>query len=155
VTLTVVGTPSQSYVPGLVGQPSSAAAGLLSQAGLSLGSQSSACSNSYGSGIIVGSSPASGTATTPGSSVDITVSNGACQVTVPAFSGQTVGDYQSTLSSINLVSAGGANCNNPASTVTGTNPPPGTQVQSGSTVTLTCAPPATTTSTTAPTTTTT
>jgi serine/threonine-protein kinase len=147
VTLTVVGTPSQAYVPSLVGQQASAAAGLLSQAGLSLGSQSSACSNSYGAGIIVGSSPDSGTATTPGASVDITVSNGACQVTVPAFAGQTVGDYQATLSSINLVSAGGANCNNPASTVTATSPPPGTQVQSGQTVTLTCAPPTTTSST--------
>jgi serine/threonine-protein kinase len=147
IALTVVGTPTVSYVPTLVGQQSSQASALLSQAGLSLGSETQACSNSYGSGIIISSTPSAGQGATPGSAVGVTVSSGPCQVTVPAYSGQTVGAYESALAGLNLTPSGGANCSQ-TSTVIGTSPAPGTSVQSGSTVVLTCQPPTTTSSTT-------
>ena len=145
ITLTVVASPTAVPVPTLTGQPSSQAAALLSQANLTLGSQSTACSSSYGKGIIVSSNPGAGQTVAPQSAVSITVSSGPCTIYVPSPNGATVQAYESTLSGLGLVASGGANCSNMAATVTAVSPSPGSQVQSGSTVVMTCMAPTTTT----------
>jgi serine/threonine-protein kinase len=140
VTLTVVAGQQYAYVPTLVGQPASQAGQLLVNASLSLGSQGQACSDSYGSGIIVSSSPASGSQLSVGASVSITVSSGPCQVTVPAVTGGTLAVAESKLNNANLSPSPGATCNDQSAMVTNQNPLAGTTVQAGASVNLTCTP---------------
>jgi len=135
VTLTVVGAPTSVTVPTLLGQPASSAASILSQANLTLGSQSSACSNSYGTGIIIGSSPASGSSVAPQSAVNITVSTGSCNLYVPDVRGQTVSQANATLQGVGLV--GLTSCSQDQ-VVTSTSPVGGQPASAGEQITLSC-----------------
>ncbi len=143
VTLTVVGSPSQVPVPALVGQSAASAATTLAGSNLTLGSQSSACSSSYGKGLIVSTDPGAGAQVAANSAVNITVSSGPCTVYVPAFAGQTVAQYNQTLSGQGLV--GSTSCGQ-EDTFHSVSPSPGTAVKAGATVTMSgCVPPTTTT----------
>jgi beta-lactam-binding protein with PASTA domain len=142
VTLTVVGSPSQVPVPALVGQPASAAANTLAGSNLTLGTQSSACSSSYGKGLIVSTDPGAGAQVAANSAVSIVVSSGPCTVYVPAFAGQTVAEYNQALASQGLV--GSTSCGQ-SDTFHSVSPSPGTAVRAGATVTMSGCVPATTT----------
>jgi eukaryotic-like serine/threonine-protein kinase len=143
VTLTVVGNPAQVNVPSLVGQPADGAAAALAGANLALGTQSTACSSSYGKGLVASTSPAAGSAVAAGTAVNVVVSSGPCTVYVPNPSGQTVAQYNQALSAQGLVGSTSCRQND---TFTATSPAPGTAVAAGSTVSMTgCVPPSTTT----------
>ena len=105
ITLTVVASPTAVPVPTLTGQPSSQASALLSQANLTLGSQSTACSDSYGKSLIVSSNPSSGQNVAPQSAVNITVSSGPCSTVVPDVSGETVSQAVITLQNVGLTAS--------------------------------------------------
>ncbi len=142
VALTVVATPTSVIVPTLLGQQASQAGAILGQANLNLGAQTTACSNSYGTGIITSSNPPSGSSAPPSSSVDIVVSSGFC-TSVPGFGATTTyAEYQIALNDSHLVPS--SSCL-PVYLVTATNPPPGTQLSYGNSVQVTCTPPVTST----------
>jgi serine/threonine-protein kinase len=150
VTLTVSGTQTSVSVPGVVGQSPARAGSLLQQAGLTVGSQSTACS-SQPNGVVSGQNPASGASVPPNTSVNLVVSSGNC-VSVPGVVGQSQSAATSAITGAGLVAnttfdttcAGGAQPGN----VDSQSPGSGAQVNSGSTVNISVCEATTTTTTT-------
>jgi beta-lactam-binding protein with PASTA domain/tRNA A-37 threonylcarbamoyl transferase component Bud32 len=150
VTLTVSGTQTSVSVPGVVGQSPARAGSLLQQAGLTVGSQSTACS-SQPNGVVSGQNPAGGASVPPNTSVNLVVSSGNC-VSVPGVVGQSQSAATSAITGAGLVAnttfdttcAGGAQPGNVDSQTPGS----GAQVNSGSTVNISVCQATTTTTTT-------
>ena len=158
VTLTIVAQPNTVAVPSVVGVSVGDASGLIGQQGLSVGTTSSACSNNYAKGIVTASSPAGGQQVNPGTSVNLTVSSGSCQVVVQSVVGMSQGSATSTLQGQGLsvtatTATTGCTITNVGVVVSQT-PGGGSSVQAGASVTIAvcpAAPPTTsTTTTTAP-----
>ena len=158
VTLTIVAQPNTVAVPSVVGVSVGDASGLIGQQGLSVGTTSSACSNNYAKGIVTASSPAGGQQVNPGTSVNLTVSSGSCQVVVQSVVGMSQGSATSTLQGQGLsvtatTASTGCTITNVGVVVSQT-PGGGSSVQAGASVTIAvcpAAPPTTsTTTTTAP-----
>ena len=78
VVLTV-STQTSVSVPSVVGQSPARAGSLLQQDGLSVGSQSNACS-SQPSGVVSAQNPSAGVSVGPGTAVNLVISNGNCVV---------------------------------------------------------------------------
>jgi serine/threonine-protein kinase len=159
VVLTVSNTQTSVSVPSVLGQSPASAGATLRGAGLSIGSQSSACSSQYGQGVVSSQTPGVGATEPPNTPVNLVVSTGNC-ATVPGVVGQSVGAAQTAISGAGLVAnttydttcANGAQPGN----VDSQNPAASAQVASGSSVTISvCQPATTTTTTTTPTSTTT
>jgi beta-lactam-binding protein with PASTA domain len=150
VALTVSGTQSTVSVPSVVGQSPARAGSILSQANLTVGSQSTACS-SEPNGVVSSQSPAGGANVQPNTPVNLVVSSGNC-VPVPGVVGQSQSAATSAISGAGLVAnttfdttcAGGAQPGN----VDSQSPGSGAQVNSGSTVNISVCQAATTTTTT-------
>jgi eukaryotic-like serine/threonine-protein kinase len=157
VLLTVSDTQTTVSVPSVVGQSPARAGSILTQAGLNVGSQTTACS-SQPNGAVSSQSPASGADVPPNTSVNLVVSSGNC-VSVPGVVGQSQGAATSAISGAGLVAnttfdtacGGGAQPGN----VDNQSPAPGAQVNSGTTVNISICQATTTTTTTSTTTTTT
>ena len=140
VTITVGEGPGTVEVPDVANITPVQARGVLEEAGLRLGSQSTTPSDSVPEGSIVSQSPKAGSEAEPGSSVAVTISSGPSQVTVPDVTGQdwitAAQNLQTAGLSVNrnvtMVSS-----NRPENEVLSTNPEAGTQVPPGTTVTLT------------------
>jgi beta-lactam-binding protein with PASTA domain len=155
VTLTVSGTQSTVSVPSVVGQSPARAGSILTQANLSVGSQTTACS-SQPNGVVSAQSPASGANVPPNTPVNLVVSTGNC-VPVPGVVGQSQSAATSAITGAGLVAnttfdtscAGGAQPGN----VDSQTPAAGAQVNSGTTVNISVCQAATTTTTTTTTTT--
>ncbi|MGH9046288.1 MAG: Stk1 family PASTA domain-containing Ser/Thr kinase [Acidimicrobiales bacterium] len=140
VTLSVPKPTNAVEVPNLIGLTPSEAAAQLTPAGLSVGSQTQACSNSVRSGDVSGSSPAFGTSVGRGTAVNLTLSSGPCQVTVQNVVGDSSTAGTSALQGQGLTVA-------PASTTTcdssengnivAQSPPGGTTVSLPATDTIT------------------
>jgi serine/threonine protein kinase len=157
VTLTVSGTQSTVAVPSVVGQSPARAGSILTQANLTVGSQTTACS-SQPNGVVSAQSPATGANVPPNTPINLVVSTGNC-VSVPGVVGQSQSSATSAITGAGLVAnttfdttcAGGAQPGN----VDSQTPAAGAQVNSGTTVnisvcqsaTTTTVPPSTTTST--------
>ncbi len=151
VQLTVSGTQTSVLVPSVLGQSPTAAGGTLARAGLTVGSQSSECSNGYASGQVSAQNPGAGASVPPNTPVNVAVSNGPC-VQVPSVIGQSQSSASTAISGVNLVPnfTTDTTCANGAQpgTVDSQTPAGGAQVQSGSTVNMSVCSPATTTTTT-------
>jgi len=155
VALTVSGTQTSVSVPSVVGQSPARAGSVLQQAGLTVGSQSTACS-SQPNGVVSAQNPSSGASVPPNTSVNLVVSSGNC-VSVPGVVGQSQSAATSAITGAGLVAnttfdttcAGGAQPGN----VDSQGPAAGAQVNSGSTVNISVCQSATTTTTTTTTTT--
>jgi beta-lactam-binding protein with PASTA domain len=151
VQLTVSGTQTSVLVPSVLGQSPTAAGGTLARAGLTVGSQSSECSNGYASGQVSAQNPGSGASVPPNTPVNVAVSNGPC-VPVPSVIGQSQSSASAAVSAANLVPnfTTDTTCANGAQpgTVDSQTPAGGAQVQSGSTVNMSVCSPTTTTTTT-------
>ena len=140
VTITVGEGPGTVEVPDVANITPVQARGILEEADLRLGSQSTTPSDSVPEGSIVSQSPKAGSEAEPGSSVAVTISSGPSQVTVPDVTGQdwitAAQNLQTAGLSVNrnvtMVSS-----NRPENEVLSTNPEAGTQVPPGTTVTLT------------------
>ena len=147
VTLTVSGTQSTVAVPSVVGQSPARAGSILTQANLTVGSQTTACS-SQPNGVVSAQSPASGANVPPNTPVNLVVSTGNC-VSVPGVVGQSQSSATSAITGAGLVAnttfdttcAGGAQPGN----VDSQTPAVGAQVNSGTTVTISVCQSATTT----------
>lgn len=138
VTIVVGKGPATVQVPDLTGMSPSDAAKALSDAGLNLGNQSEAPSNTVAKGMIIAQNPSPGTSVAPNTAVSVTVSSGPQKVAVPNVQGQTVGEATQTLADAGL-SVGGARTqqsSQPAGTVISTSPGQGSKVNPGTPVTL-------------------
>ena len=155
VVLTVSNVQSSVPVPSVLGQSPATAGATLRGDGLSVGSQSNACSSQYPSGVVSSQSPAPGVSVQPNAGVNLVISTGTC-VQVPNVVGQSASSAQSAITGLGLVAnqttdttcAGGAQSGN----VDTQSPAAGTQVNSGTTVTISVCQSATTTTTTSTTT---
>ncbi len=157
VLLTVSGNQTQVSTPSVVGQSPANAGSILNQAGLRVGSQSSACSGQP-NGVVSAQNPASGVSVPPNTAVNLVVSSGSC-VSVPGVVGQSQGSATSAITGAGLVAntTFDTGCPNGAQpgTVDSQNPAPNAQVNSGSTVNISVCQSSTTTTTSSTTTTTT
>jgi serine/threonine-protein kinase len=157
IALTVVGTQTSVSVPSVLGLSPAAAGASLSHSNLQIGSQTSACSSQYATGLVSAQNPAPGTNVQPNSAVNIVIANGNC-VTVPNVLGQSQSSAQSAITAQGLVAnttfdTGCANNAQPGN-VDGQDPAANAQVASGSTVNISVCQPQTTTTTTSSTSTT-
>jgi beta-lactam-binding protein with PASTA domain/tRNA A-37 threonylcarbamoyl transferase component Bud32 len=161
VKLTVSGTQSSTNVPSVVGISPAAAGSLLASQNLTVGSQSSVCSGSAGTGLVAGQSPAAGTQVAPNTPVNLQVSTGPCTAVVPGVVGssqaqavaaiQAVSGLSASVATVDCTSSGGT-----PGTVQSQTPTGGSTVNTPATVTLNvCGQNTTTTSTSSTTTTTT
>ena len=80
--------PCQVIVPNLVGQSESAAESAIIAAGLVVGEKTNSCSATIPSGHVISQIPTSGAAIPSGASVNLVISTGLCQSTVPNVIGQ-------------------------------------------------------------------
>ena len=136
VTIVVSAGGESVQVPNVTGQSRGAAEATLSGAGLgvSVAEQASQATP----GIVIGQSPAAGTTVDSGSTVTITVAVEQPVVTVPGVVGSSADAAVSTLrgAGLNAVSETAAS-SEPAGTVIGQSPAGGTEVSSGTTVSIT------------------
>ncbi len=130
------GNGNTASVPSVVGQTQAQAVSSVKKAGLNPVVVKVPSSDKVG--IVVSSNPQFGTKVAPHSNVTLRVSAGPKKVTIPNVVGQSEGSAQSTLQGLGL---NVTTKTDPTSTlgqgkVAKTNPPQGTQVKQGSTVTL-------------------
>ena len=140
VTLTVSQPATTVSVPNVVGQTQAQAGQQLGAVSLTVGSSSTACSNSIGDGLVVSTSPAAGTPVAKDSAVNLVVSRGSCQVVVSNVVGQSQSAATSTLLGQGLVvnAQPSTNCSPTQNgSVVNQNPPAGTTVANGSQVAIT------------------
>src|SRR5271155_867750 len=103
VALTVSGTQSVVSVPSVIGQSPARAGSILTQAGLGVGSQSTAtgCSGQQ-AGSVSAQSPGAGANVPPNTPVNLVLSNGTC-VSVPGVVGQSQSAATSAITGAGLV----------------------------------------------------
>ncbi len=152
VALTVSGTQSSVSVPGVIGQSPARAGSLLTQAGLTVGSQTTATAcSTQPSGSVSAQSPGAGASEPPNTPINLVVSNGTC-VTAPGVVGQSQSAATSAITGAGLVAntTFDSACPNGAQpgNVDSQNPAGSAQVYSGSTVNISVCQSATTTTTT-------
>jgi serine/threonine-protein kinase len=94
-----------------------------------------AFSDTVASGTVIGTEPKGGGTAQPGTQVRIIVSKGPDVVTVPAVRGQSLDAASAALQAAGLSSAV-SGAYRPGATVRATDPPAGTTVKRGATVTL-------------------
>jgi serine/threonine-protein kinase len=141
VTLTVATAKTTALVPDLTGMTTSDASLTLSDLGLTLGSQTPAPSDTYDPGQIISQAIAPETPVPVGTPIDVTVASGPASVTLTDLTCQPYGAAKAELKQLGLVDAFGGTrpvlpqCSN-KNFVAFQEPPAGTQVPRGSTVTL-------------------
>jgi len=96
VTLTVSSGPADVVVPSLVGLSQAVAGQTLANAGLNVGNVTSVASSTQPAGLVVSSSPGTGSTVPPGSSVDFAVSTGPPPPTTTTTTSSTTTTTSST-----------------------------------------------------------
>jgi serine/threonine-protein kinase len=141
VTLTVSQGPGNVSVPSVAGLTQAAAKRRLRVAGLKVGSVQQETSQTVPAGHATRTDPASGYPLPVGSAITLYVSSGKPKVTVPDVTGQTVADARTNLTRAGFVVLTVDQTSNNATpgTVLSENPPGGSQVAQGATITLTIA----------------
>jgi len=141
VVLSVSKSTTTVAVPNVTGRTAIQAASTLGAKGLQAGSSTSQCSNTYGKGLVVSTSPTAGTQVGKSSTVNLVVSSGPCQAVLPNVVGQTPTAAKTTLESkgfTNVTTATTATC--PPSTngkVVKQSPTAGTSATTSSSVVVT------------------
>ena len=137
LVLLVSSGPVQVAVPNVVGQPQAAATTALKGAGFVV-NVSSAASPTVATGNVITTNPPANTQRAKGSAVQLVVSTGKPQVTIPYLVGDTPAQAGQTLGALGLkvYQANEASPAVPTGEVTRTNPPSGSQVQIQSHVTI-------------------
>ncbi|CAN5708336.1 Stk1 family PASTA domain-containing Ser/Thr kinase [soil metagenome] len=130
--------PELISIPNLYGYTLDEAAAELRSIGLQLGGSDRAPDNDVAEGGIIGQSSAAGTAVEPGTSIDVTVSSGPEQTTVPDVAGDNLQEAQGKITDAGFTytTLSSQNTQWPAGTVLYTDPTAGTQLESGSNVTI-------------------
>ena len=83
--------PCLVQVPDVTGQARAAAESAITGAGLTVGTVTQQWSDAVSTGNVISTDPVGGTQVHPGSAVNLVVSTGPCQVTVPDVTGQSQG----------------------------------------------------------------
>jgi beta-lactam-binding protein with PASTA domain/predicted Ser/Thr protein kinase len=137
VVLLVSGGPVEVQVPDVVGKTQEQATTILQQAGFTV-NVSQQNSNSVPVGTVITTNPTPGTTVGQGSAVQIVVSNGKQQVTIPSVVGQSPSAAGQTLGQLGLQvrQSSEPSSSIAAGEVTRTDPPAGATVPVGSTVTV-------------------
>ena len=138
VDVTVSTGPEEVTVPNLYGYNVANAETALANAGLELGTVEEAQTSEVAEGIIFEQSQTSGATAQPGDAIDVTVSAGPEQITVPNLVGDDVVTAQRELTDLGFVySTQGVESNEPAGTVISTDPASGVELDPGAEVFLT------------------
>jgi serine/threonine-protein kinase len=98
INLTVSSTQTSVSVPNVVGFTQTSAGGTLAGDNLTVGSQTTACSQQVSTGNVAQQSPQAGTQVPPQTPVNLVVSSGPCSATVPNVVGEMQGAAQSAIS---------------------------------------------------------
>lgn len=137
VTLKVSGGPGQAEVPDVTGLSQAEAESELEDAGFNASIKSESSSD-VDSGLVISTDPAGGEMARRGSTVTVTVSTGVEQVKVPPLVGETLNAARQQLSAVGLdFSSSQQTSDRPKGEVIRQSPNAGTEVDPGSTVTLT------------------
>jgi len=161
ITIYVLSPNADFGVPKLAGDTTNQAAGVLGQYNLTVGTTTTACSNTYGIGEVIGSNPAEGAFVNAGDQVSLITSTGYCKVRVPSVIEESQAQATATLTGdsfvVNVSPTDPSTCSpSQINTVTAESPFIGTYVPYKSVITISvCDASTETTSTTIPTTTTT
>jgi serine/threonine-protein kinase len=138
LVLVVSSGPVQVPVPNVAGQPEATAASTLQQAGFVVTSTTTT-SNTVPAGSVIGTNPPAGTKRAKGSQVQLVVSTGKQQVAIPSLVGQTPAAAGQALGELGLVvgdSPSEPSSSVPFGRVTRTDPPAGSKLPIGSSVTV-------------------
>jgi beta-lactam-binding protein with PASTA domain len=140
VNLTLSTGPCEVIVPNVVGTTESSAQSAILKYGLVVGTKTWQCSATVAAGRVISQSPSAGTSVASGSPVNMTISSGPCQATVPNVVGMTESAAGSSITSAGLVV--GTKTSQCSATVAvgkviSQSPSAGTSVASGSAVNLT------------------
>jgi eukaryotic-like serine/threonine-protein kinase len=137
-TLTVSTGPGNTSVPAVEGQPLDAARGAIQQAHLKVGQVQQQSSSQVASGDVISTSPTAGQTVPINTSVEIFISSGKPLVKVPDVSGQSQDSARSALQAagFQVTTSTHSNSSVKAGDVISQDPGGGTDVSSGSTVTL-------------------
>ena len=138
VTITVSSGAGDVLVPNVINFSSLVASNQLGQAGFQVTTKQQS-SATVAAGNVISTNPVPGTKVAKGSTVELVVSTGPEKVNVPSYTAGTTtwSAYETLLSNAGLTGAG---CSVGTNKISSTNPAQGTQVNKGSTVTITCAP---------------
>ena len=138
VELTVSNGPCTIAVPDVIGDTQADAITALNGLGLT-NTVVNACSDTVPSGSVISTNPVAATLVAPGSNVELTVSDGPCNVDVPDVVGDTQADAQNTLTALGLTNTVVSVCSDTVATgnVISTDPVATTTVPVGSSVELT------------------
>ena len=130
---------AQVTVPDVVGQPLAAAETAIVNADLVVGTVDTANSDTVPAGSVISQDPAGGSTVDTGAAVNLVVSIGAAQVTVPDVVGLSQAAAETTIVNADLVVGVVTTANSdtvPAGSVISQDPPGGATVDSGSAVNL-------------------
>ena len=132
---------TQVAVPNVVGQTQTAATTAIQAAGLVIGTVTTASSSTVAAGSVISENPVAGTQVNTGTAVNLVVSSGpnVTQVAVPNVVGQTQASATSAIQSVGLVVGTVTTASSStvaAGSVISENPVAGTQVNTGSSVSL-------------------
>ena len=139
VNLVVSSGPAPVNVPGVVGMAQATAQSAITSAGLTVGTISTANSDTVALGDVISQSPAAGISVAAGSAVNLVVSSGPAPVNVPGVVGMAQATAQSAITSAGLTvgTISTANSDTVAlGDVISQSPVAGTSVAAGSTVNL-------------------
>ena len=137
VGVTISTGQSTVTVPSITGLDLQTASGRLSSAGLAVGTVTTQVSTAIPANSVITQSPAAGAKLAPNSAVDLVVSVGQAQVTVPDVRGKSEGAATSKLVNSGLVvDVARTFSSQPKGTVVNQGPTGGTVVNAGSTVTI-------------------
>ncbi len=101
-------TTPEGTVPDVVGYTQTTATQTLRASGYTIGEITEEYSDEYESGFVISTSPEAGTELESGSAVDLVVSMGAEQVSVPSITGMTAAEAEAALAAVGLVGVEGA-----------------------------------------------
>ena len=133
-------TAAEGSIPDVTGQTVAQACNRLGAAGFQCGSTTSQSSNSFASGIVIGTSPSAGSPASPGTTVNLIVSSGSSSVTVPNVVGLSTSQAVARLQQANLVPSETCQTTinpNGNNVVISQSPNGGDTAQAGSTVSIT------------------
>ena len=137
VTIVVSSGPENVAVPDVQQQDLSSAEAELNGAGLVVGNVSSQPNEDFAEGTVIRQSPGPGARVPEGSGVDLVLAAAPEQVTVPTIVGNTATDAQTKLQNAGFdVNTVEVDSDEPAGTVVSSDPAEGTQVDPGSTITI-------------------
>jgi beta-lactam-binding protein with PASTA domain len=137
ITLSLSLGPEVHPVPDLVGVELASAKGELEGLGLKVKEGKAQYSDTAAEGVVLSTNPKAGTQLKPGETVTVVLSRGRAPITVPDLTGKNINEASAELAALGLNRAERyKESDQPADTILGQSPKPGTGVEKGVEVTL-------------------